>query len=135
MTTREDVGDVILRYARGVDRRDWELVRSCFADDAVVEGSRFSGPVDEYLATLRPGVESFPTTMHFMGNQLVEIDGNRASTETYAIAHHFADAEGREERIVMGVRYLDDLECRDGWWVIVRRRAVSDWVRETTANS
>jgi hypothetical protein len=129
MTTREDVHDVILRYARGVDRRDWDLVRSCFADDAVIEGTRFSGPIDEYLPMLRPGVESFPTTMHFMGNQLAEIDGDRASTETYAIAHHFLDAEGRVEGIVMGVRYLDDLECRDGRWVIVRRRAVSDWTR------
>ena len=133
MTAREDVGDVILRYARGVDRRDWDLVRSCFADDAAVEGSRFSGPIDEYLAMLRPGVEAFPTTMHFMGNQLAEIDGERASTETYAIAHHFADAEGREERIVMGVRYLDDLERRDGRWVIVHRRAISDWIRESPA--
>lgn len=130
MTAREDVGDVVLRYARGVDRRDWDLVRSCFSDDAVVEGSRFSGVIDDYLAMLRPGVEAFPTTMHFMGNQLADIDGDRASTETYAIAHHFGDAEGREERIVMGVRYLDDLERRDGCWVIVRRKAVSDWVRE-----
>ena len=131
MTVREDVGDVILRYARGVDRRDWDLVRGCFADEATVEGSRFSGPVDEYLAMLRPGVEAFPTTMHFIGNQLVEIDGDRASTESYAIAHHFADSEGRDERIVIGVRYLDDLERRDGRWVIVHRRAVSDWVRES----
>jgi hypothetical protein len=133
MTVREDVGDVVLRYARGVDRRDWELVRACFADEAMVEGSRFSGPIDEYLAILRPGVEAFPTTMHFMGNQLAEIDGDRASTETYAIAHHFADAEGRDERIVMGVRYLDDLERRDGRWVIVHRRAISDWIRESEA--
>jgi hypothetical protein len=71
--------------------------------------------------------------MHFMGNQLVEIDGDRAGTETYAIAHHFADAEGRDERIVMGVRYLDDLERRDGRWVIVHRRAISDWIRESEA--
>jgi hypothetical protein len=132
MTVRDDVGDVILRYARGVDRRDWDLVRSCFADDALIEGTRFSGPIDEYLETLRPGVESFPTTMHFMGNQLADIDGERASTETYAIAHHFADPDGRVERLVMGVRYLDDLERRDGRWVIVRRRAVSDWLRESS---
>ena len=132
MTVREDVCDVVLRYARGVDRRDWDLVRACFGDDATVEGSRFSGPIDEYLARLRPGVEAFPTTMHFMGNQLVEIDGDRASAETYAIAHHFADPEGRDERIVMGVRYLDDLERRDGRWVIVHRRAVSDWIRDET---
>lgn len=30
---RQDVAEVLVRYATGVDRRDWELFRSCFTDD------------------------------------------------------------------------------------------------------
>ena len=30
--------DVMLKYAAGVDERDFDLYRSCFADDVVVEG-------------------------------------------------------------------------------------------------
>ena len=30
---RQDVADVLVRYATGIDRRDWELLRSCFTDD------------------------------------------------------------------------------------------------------
>ncbi|MGR6998060.1 hypothetical protein ACU686_08105 [Yinghuangia aomiensis] len=52
-----------LLYARGIDRRDWALVRSCFADDAFVDGSRAAPLIDAYLEQLRPGVEFFPVTM------------------------------------------------------------------------
>ena len=35
--------DVMLKYAKGVDNRDLDLYRSCFADDAVVtEGNSVS---------------------------------------------------------------------------------------------
>jgi hypothetical protein len=125
-----DVAKVILNYARGIDRRDFDLVRSCFAPDAYVKGSSFSGPVSEYLPTLLGGVERFGSTMHFKGNQLREVDGDTAHTETYAIAHHFADPDGEVEALIMGVRYLDDLvRGPDGRWVIRRRQAVADWRR------
>ena len=61
---RDNIAKVPRAYSRGVDRRDWALVRACFADDAYVDGSRASAPIDEYLAGLIPGVEHFPVTMH-----------------------------------------------------------------------
>jgi hypothetical protein len=134
LVDESDVAKVILRYARGIDRRDFDLVWSCFAPDAYVKGSSFEGPLSDYLPNLLAGVEHFGRTMHFMGNQLREVDGDTAHTETYAIAHHFVDPEGRVEALIMGVRYLDDLaRGPDGRWVIRRREAVADWRREGTA--
>jgi hypothetical protein len=86
---RDEIARLIRTYAHGVDRRDWDLVRSCFSDDAEAQGSRSTGPIEPYLAALRPGVEFYPTTMHFMGNQLVELDGDTAQVETYAVAYHW----------------------------------------------
>src|SRR5205085_11325475 len=130
MTVREDVGDVILRYARWVDRRDWDLVRACFADEATVEGSRFSGPIDEYLAQLRPGVEAFPTTMHFMGNQLVEVDGDRGTVETYAVAFHWkGEPAGSDDpgNLVVGVRYHDTVVRHGDGWLIAHPPVDPHW--------
>ncbi len=31
---RAAIGDVILRYSRALDRRDWDEVASCFTPDA-----------------------------------------------------------------------------------------------------
>jgi hypothetical protein len=130
LVDEREVAKVILRYARGIDRRDFDLVWSCFAPDAYVKGSSFSGPLREYLPNLLSGVERFGATMHFMGNQLREVDGDTAHTETYAIAHHFADAEGEVEALIMGVRYIDDLvRGEDGRWVIRHREAIADWRR------
>ncbi len=127
---RAEVQQVPLRYARGVDRRDWELVRSCFGPAAYVDGTRSSGQVDAYLAELRPGVERWAATQHVMANQLVSVAGDRASLETYAVAYHWAVAPAgapSPDNLIVGVRYHDEL-ARDGErWVITRRVVSGDW--------
>jgi hypothetical protein len=137
LTDEADVATVMLDYARGIDRRQFDLVWRCFAPGARIEGTSFSGPVETYLPTLLAGVERFGRTMHFIGNQTKQIDGDRAHTETYAIAHHFVDEAGEQEGLIMGVRYHDDLARQpDGRWAITARHVDADWRRSgpTTAN-
>ena len=127
---RDQIARLIRTYARGIDTRDWELVRSCFAPDAMVEGSRTTAPLDPYLADLRPGVEYFPTTMHFMGNQLVEVDGDVGQIETYAVAYHWKAVPAgapHDENLVVGVRYHDTVARQGDGWVITKRHTDPDW--------
>lgn len=127
-----DVAQVILRYADGLDRRNFDEVWRCFAPDAYVTGSAFSGTVSDYLPRLIEGVRSFGATQHLMANQLRRVDDDSAHTETYAIAHHFFDPAGEREALVMGVRYVDDLvRSSDGRWVITSRRADAMWRRQS----
>jgi hypothetical protein len=120
---------IMIDYARGIDRRDWALVRSCFADDATVSGTSFGGPLDEYLDILLPGVARFGSTQHFIGNQRREIDGDRGFTETYLIARHFVDPAGAVESLTVGVRYEDQIVRQGSRWVIQRRDVFSMWRR------
>ena len=116
---RAAIQDVLLRYARGVDRKDLALVAACFTPDAAYEGA---------LARLIERMAVWETTMHVMANQLIELAGDQAHSETYAVAYHRAPG-GRE--LVVGVRYLDDLVRRDdGRWLIARRVVATDWQRE-----
>ncbi len=127
---RERIARLPLTYARGVDRRDWKLVRSCFTDDAQIEGSRNSAPVEDYIDSLRPGVEYFPKTMHFMGNQLVDVDGDQGSVETYAVAYHWMGVPAGADdpaNVVVGVRYQDSVVRRGEGWLIAHRRVDPDW--------
>jgi hypothetical protein len=120
---------VMLRYARGVDDRAREQVWSCFASDAFIAGTGHAGVRDQYLEQLFAGVERFGATMHTIGNQVVDVDGDSARTETDLIARHFGDADGRDEVLVLGVRYSDQLR-RDGeQWVITRRDVRRLWSR------
>ncbi len=132
LADRRAVADVVLAYARGVDRRDWAAVRACFEEDAVVEGTVHQAPLEPYLRSLVEGVEHFPATMHFMGNQLVEVEGDTAEVETYAVAFHWmGDPPGapHDGNLVVGVRYLDRLVRSPGGWRIRLRRVSSEWRR------
>ncbi len=123
------VRQVMLRYARGVDDRDFDQVTACFAPDAFVAGTGFSGVRDEYVPGLVAGVARFGVTMHTIGNQVVEVDGDGAYTETDLVARHYADDEGRDEALVMGVRYHDRLRREGDGWVITRRDVRRLWSR------
>jgi hypothetical protein len=126
-----ELAKVVLRYASGIDTRKFERVWECFAPGAEVVGTMFSGVVEEYLPRLLERVSSYGSTMHFMGNQLREIDGDSARTETYAVAHHFTDQAGRHEAAVVGVLYSDELARQSGGgWAITRRQVSSFWHRE-----
>jgi ketosteroid isomerase-like protein len=124
---RAAIQDVLLRYARGVDRRDFDLVASCFTPDAAYEGSLARGTIRDALAALGDAMARYISTLHLLGNQLIEIDGDRARSETYALAHHrLLDGALR----VIAVRYVDEL-IRDGTrWHIRRRTVHHEWQRD-----
>jgi 3-phenylpropionate/cinnamic acid dioxygenase small subunit len=129
ITDRAAIQDVMLRYARGVDRRDLDLVAACFLPDASYEGALASGTIAEALIRLRDRMARYDSTMHFIGNQLIEINGDTASSETYAVAYHRLIDQGNAKLFTVGVRYLDEL-VRDGnSWRIRRRVVKMEWQR------
>ncbi|MFN2537773.1 MAG: nuclear transport factor 2 family protein [Mycobacteriales bacterium] len=128
MTAHEEITQALLRYCRGIDRMDAELVRSAYHDDAVDDhGDAFSGSIDAYLAWVMPVLaERFTSTMHTLSNVSIELDGDRAHVESYLVAYHVV--AGDEALRVLGARYVDDFTWRDGvGWRIQHRRLVPEW--------
>ncbi len=126
---RELIRELPQRYAYGIDTRDWSLVRAQFADDCRVEGNMGEAPIEPYLERLRPGVEAYPATMHFMGNQYVRIEADSGHVETYAVAYHMEADDSPIEDLVLGVRYCDDVARTPDGWRIRRRRVLNQWRR------
>lgn len=132
LVAQQEIRDVLLLYTRGIDRMDAGLVRSCYHPDAHDDHGAFRGSVDELMEWLRESVWSyFDSTMHFIGNQLVEVDGDRAHAESYCVAYHRRAARDDEEGhdLVTALRYVDQLERREGRWRIADRKCVFDWTR------
>ena len=125
-----EIKDVHLRYCRANDRRDEELMRSCFHDDAVIE---LHEPldVDAFIALGRVILSNYTVTWHNTGNQLVEVSGDAAWAEHYTISSHRfpPDEHGRESDFVASGRYIDRMERRDGVWRIARRKMLVDFTR------
>jgi len=127
---QRQIEDAILRYCRGIDRMDRELVRSCYHPDATDEHGSFSGGVDEFLDWVWRLLARYESTMHLIGNVLVEVEGERAAAETYGVAFHRGPESSPQLNLITGFRFLDRFERRGGGpWKIAARVAVTEWSR------
>lgn len=118
---RAAISDLMQRYTRGVDQRDWDQVASCFTSDATLDYGLESGGVEKMVDWLRQGVEVFDSTMHFIEPRIVEMDGNRATVDTYALAYHRRTEAGQRRELVVKLRYLDELARAGEAWLIRKR--------------
>ena len=125
------IREVLNRYCRGIDRRQFDLVRSCYHPDASDDHGGFKGGVEAFIAMCTESLKRYERTMHFMGNQFVKLEegADEGFVETYAVAYHM-EAEGSPyPDLVMGVRYQDTVGRNGNDWIITARRAIPHWVR------
>lgn len=121
---------IAMRYARAIDRRDRELLLSCYHPDATDEhGTLFSGDARAYADWQPEVMRPFEVTAHYIMNTSYRVAGERAQGEIYFVAFHRTLPPAPRE-IVVGGRYLDDYERRAGEWRIARRMLVWDFSRE-----
>ncbi len=123
LLAREEIGDVIKRLARGTDRLDEELIASCYHPDGFDDHNAFRGTGREFARWVLEALPHFEATMHFVGPPYIRLDGDVAQVDTYCVAHHLGD----DSDMVMGLRYVDRFERRDGRWLIARRVCAFDW--------
>ena len=126
LVAKNEIEEVIFRYARGVDRRDWDAVSACFHPDAIDQHGEFTGTPPEFIEWVRKRHANVPFSMHFVGNCLIEfMDDRRAAVETYFIAMqrrevpsiNGLDSENGTDHEVFG-RYCDVFERRQDVWRI-----------------
>lgn len=131
LVAKDRIRDVLCRYSRGIDRRDFDLVRSCYHPDAVDDHGEYSGGIDGFIDYVQVATARYEHTMHFLGNMLIEVDGTRAHAETYCVAsHRLPPVPGKPNRdITLIMRYVDVLEERSGEWRIAKRVCTYDWAR------
>jgi ketosteroid isomerase-like protein len=123
---------VLTTYSRGVDRFDFEAVRSCYWPDGTDDHGSFVGGRDEFITFVSKSLQRFERTAQFLGNVLIDVDLVRdvAAAETYAVAYHrYTDADGQPTDMWAGLRYVDGFERRAGEWRIRKRVCAYEWRR------
>jgi hypothetical protein len=112
-----EIHELLARYARGVDTRDWELWKSVFTEDAVIDYSRSgipSGTRDEVAEVLRLAFEGIPWATHYITNIEVDLDGDRAKVR--AMFYNPLQLAGMDKESATGGCYLHDLvRTPNGW--------------------
>jgi hypothetical protein len=124
---KEAIRAAVMRYCRGVDRLEPEMIRSAYHPDGYDDHGDLKGSRDEYVDALVPLLRShYVSTSHNIANQLIEIEGDRALSESYLIAVHVTESEGTQWQEIVFGRYVDNFEKRDGEWRIAHRVCVID---------
>jgi ketosteroid isomerase-like protein len=127
--------ELAYRYARAVDRRDWELAGRLFTRDCVLVGPGYElVGRDAILAGLRK-IDRFSATQHSVHNQLLEIAGDSATGETYCSAHHLYERDGKGRKLSWGIRYQDRCAREEGLWRYERRELLLDWTQDLPLES
>jgi hypothetical protein len=127
---KQAIHEVLLRYCRGVDRRDEEILRSVYHADAIHEHGEHAMNAREFVSVIVDSIGRFAATSHFLTNALIEVSGDLAHAESYVLACHRTERSGERSDLTLALRYVDRLERRAGVWAIVHRVALHDWSRE-----
>lgn len=122
---REDqaqIGEILVRYATGVDRRDWNLFRTCWTADVVADYGaigRFSG-IDALTDFMFASHDAMGPTHHRLSNFVIDVgvggDPDRADARSYVHAVLLA-TPGDPGSWIDAVGHYDDTFVRtgDGW--------------------
>jgi hypothetical protein len=126
LVDRQEIHDVILNFARAVDRLDRDLYEATYHAEAIDDHGVFVGGRDEFYEWMEPMLrEHRLSTQHLMGNHTVEIDGDTAHAETYFITSSMTK-QGKPFSMVGG-RFIDQLVRDEGRWSILKRILLTDW--------
>jgi 3-phenylpropionate/cinnamic acid dioxygenase small subunit len=118
---REDVAQVLVRYATGINRRDWALFRMCFTQDSEADcGQTGVWHGEEITAWMRSSHKPLGHTMHRITNQVVTSNGDGVAARSYVDAMVLS-ADNKSGTRAVGY-YDDDLTRTAHGWKIARRR-------------
>ena len=125
VVARMEIHQALMRFCRGVDRGDADLICSAYFPEARDQHGAFEGTAAELAAMLIPDMDaSNMVGQHMITNILYEFDDeHHARVESYYFVLH----PEQSGIIWTGGRYLDEFECRDGEWKIAARKVLIDW--------
>ena len=136
------IRELVDRYAHCADRRDAEGQKSIFTEDThfvVYMDGQGSAPTQELdgreaLTPVFDDLNRYQATMHFNGQSTVALDGERATGESYCIAHHLFTDDGERKLMVAWLRYGDTFVKVDGAWLFAERNLYVDWTETRPSN-
>jgi len=130
LSDRAEIGDLIVREASAMDRRDWDRWRDCFTQDASIDYSENDGAVGtpaEVGSWLSSVLGRFHSYQHLSANAEIELDGDRARIRTMQYIAVKMEASDGERVVFSGIWFRDEVARTDSGWRITRRHEELAW--------
>jgi 3-phenylpropionate/cinnamic acid dioxygenase small subunit len=120
---KEQIAEVLIRYATAIDSKNWPLLRSCWTDEIDVDYQqlgRFTS-ADALTDVMRQLHENMGPTYHRMSNFVIAVDGDRATVRSYVQAVLMLQPDD-STNWVDALGHYDDVFVRtaDGWRISER---------------
>jgi ketosteroid isomerase-like protein len=131
LVAKDEIRDLVLLYSRAIDRKDIDLLRDLYTEDATdSHGDSFDGSQKDYCDFIERSFPYMNYSGHHACNYLIEVDveAGTGCGEVYAIAYHLIpDGQGGQLEDLMAVRYIDNYRrCGDGRWRFAKRVVTYD---------
>jgi len=128
--------DLVSALALATDAGDWPGFVACFVSEAEVDyGGLGAGPVEQIVERLQESQAQYQGTMNVVGTHTAQVEGDRASGQTYVVSHHFRVDGGQSWDDQAGTHYRDEFERTREGWRIARRAADLRWFRSDASAS
>jgi SnoaL-like domain len=126
IVAKQAITDVLYRYCYAVDRIDPDLGAQIWHPGGLAhyEGI-FEGTAEDYLNFVFESHRKTDATSHQLTNIAINVEGDRATSESYITAC----VRANNNDIVVRGRYTDTWSRRDGNWRIDERRYRHDVVQ------
>lgn len=125
LTDRIEIEELLVRYSRAIDSKDFDTLETLFTPDATFDGGSLGCPTG--AAAIRAMIEGTLTgldaTQHLVGKSLIELTGDEAEVRTYLFSQHIREsAPGPVKHYALGGEYADRVvRTPDGWRIAYRR--------------
>lgn len=127
ITDRIEIEELLARYARALDRRQWADLEAIFTPDGEFDAGGLGHPHGP--TAIREMIEGtighLDATQHLVGKSIIEFsaDGDSAEVRTYLISQHIRESTpGPVKHYFLGGEYADRVvRTPDGWRIAYRR--------------
>jgi len=102
------------RYARAVDDRNFAAMEAIMWPEFTQQGPGFGAETRAVFIANLEFLRQFDSTFHLLGQVTGEWQGKQYCGETWCMASHFYQREGRALCFDMYIRYQDVIEVRAG---------------------
>lgn len=117
LSDRHEITDLLTRYAKAVDRKDWDLYRQVFTPDADIDytsAGGIRGDTEAQATWLAEALAQFPTTQHMVANIDIEfVDSDTANVE--AMFHNPMVMPDSSSWVTGGWYHHEMVRTPDGW--------------------
>ena len=129
ISDRMEIDDLLVRYSRAVDFKNFADLEPLFTDDAEYDAGSLGHPIgpSAIRAMIEGALTGLDATQHLVAKSLIEVDGDTAEVRTYLISQHIRESAPGVTHYFIGAEYADRVVRTEQGWKFSYRRLDRMW--------